>query len=131
MLLTTIVLSLSFPSISFFFTLSLFYSVIGAKYSFGIDAWSVASTIYELYTGKILFPGKSNNEMLKLMMELKGKMPHKMARKGMFREAHFDSSMNFLYHEVDKVTEKVWMIPSLTKWRNTHFISFVSSPSLS
>ena len=69
--------------------------------------WAVGCTIYELYTGKILFPGKSNNEMLKLMMEMKGKMPHKMARKGMFKDNHFDSSFNFLYTEVDKVTERV------------------------
>ena len=69
--------------------------------------WSVGATIYELYTGKILFPGKTNNEMLKLMMEVKGKMSHKMVRKGMFREAHFDSNFNFLYHEVDRVTQKV------------------------
>ena len=72
--------------------------------------WSVGTTIYELYTGKILFPGKSNNEMLKLMMELKGKMSHRMARKGMFRETHFDGSFNFLYREVDKVTQKVSVI---------------------
>ena len=82
-------------------------SVIGNKYDYGLDMWSVGCTIYELYTGKILFPGKSNNEMLKLMMELKGKMPHKMARKGMFKDRHFDPSFNFQYTEVDKVTERV------------------------
>ena len=81
--------------------------VIGNKYDYGLDMWSVGCTIYELYTGKILFPGKTNNEMLKVMMELKGKMPHKMARKGMFKDRHFDSSFNFLYTEVDKVTERV------------------------
>lgn len=69
--------------------------------------WSLGCTVYELYTGKILFAGKSNNEMLKLMMQLKGKMPHRMARKGMFHGRHFDDSFNFLYTEVDKVTEKV------------------------
>ena len=69
--------------------------------------WSVGATLYELYTGQILFPGRTNNEMLKLNMELKGKMSHKMVRKGMFRENHFDSSFNFLYHTVDKVTQKV------------------------
>ena len=81
--------------------------VIGCKYDYGIDMWSVGATLYELYTGQILFPGKTNNEMLKLNMELKGKMSHKMVRKGMFRENHFDSSFNFLYHTVDKVTQKV------------------------
>ena len=45
--------------------------------------------------------------MLKLMMELKGKMPHRMARKGLFREKHFDANFTFLYTEVDRVTERV------------------------
>ena len=82
-------------------------TVIGSKYDYSIDMWSVGCTIYELYTGKILFPGKSNNEMLKLMMEVKGKMPHRVAKRGMLKDQHFDSSFNFLYTEVDKVTEKV------------------------
>lgn len=69
--------------------------------------FSVGCTIYELYTGKILFPGTSNNEMLKFMMDLKGKIPNKVSRKGMFRDQHFDGNYNFLYHEVDKVTHRV------------------------
>ena len=81
--------------------------VIGCKYDYGIDMWAVACTLFELYSGKIMFPGKSNNEMLKLMMELKGKMPHRMARKGMFKDQHFDSNFNFLYSEIDRITEKV------------------------
>lgn len=42
--------------------------------------WSVGCTLYELYTGKILFPGKTNNHMLKLAMDLKGKMPNKVRK---------------------------------------------------
>ena len=83
------------------------FAVIGMGYDHGLDLWSSGCTIYELYTGKILLPGKSNNEMLKLMMDIKGKMPNKLIRKGMFREKHFDSNYNFLYHEVDKVTQRV------------------------
>lgn len=117
--------------------------------------WSVGCTLYELYTGKILFPGKTNNHMLKLAMDLKGKMPNKvmcrlfhlnaniesetfymslsllkklkikfiqdqirliivkcsqMIRKGLFKDQHFDQNLNFLYTEVDKVTERVSII---------------------
>ncbi|XP_051872623.1 pre-mRNA processing factor 4Bb [Pristis pectinata] len=80
--------------------------IIGKIYDYAIDLWSVGCTLYELYTGKILFPGKTNNHMLKLMMDLKGKMPNKMIRKGVFKDQHFDQNLNFMYIEVDKVTER-------------------------
>ena len=54
-----------------------------------------------------MFPGKTNNEMLKYMMDVKGKMPNKMIRKGMFKHQHFDENCNFLFVEVDKVTQRV------------------------
>ncbi|XP_059357652.1 serine/threonine-protein kinase PRP4 homolog [Carassius carassius] len=80
--------------------------IIGKSYDYGIDMWSVGCTLYELYTGKILFPGKTNNHMLKLAMDLKGKLPNKMIRKGLFKDQHFDQNLNFLYTEFDKVTER-------------------------
>eukprot|EP00955_Chlamydomonas_euryale_P072375 361381-Chlamydomonas_euryale.AAC.1 len=45
--------------------------ILGLKYDFGMDMWSIGCVVYELYTGRILFPGHSNNEMLKFMMETK------------------------------------------------------------
>ena len=94
--------------------------ILGLKYDFAIDLWSVGTTIYELYTGKIMFPGKSNNEMLKYFMELKGKIPNKLIRKGQFRAQHFDDSCNFLSHETDKVTQKdkVTVMPNVNKSRS-------------
>lgn len=83
------------------------FAVLGMQYDFSIDLWSVAVTIYELYTGRVMFPGKSNNEMLKLMMDLRGKVPNRIIRKGLLKDKHFDRDCNFLYHEVDKVTERV------------------------
>lgn len=80
--------------------------ILGIPYEYGIDMWSAGCTIYELYTGKILFSGKSNNQMLKFFMDVKGKFPNKVIRRGAFREQHFDSNCNFLYHEIDKVTER-------------------------
>ncbi|CAL4061738.1 unnamed protein product, partial [Meganyctiphanes norvegica] len=80
--------------------------ILGMTYDFGIDLWSAACTIFELYTGKIMFPGKTNNQMLKLFMDLKGKMPNKLIRKGAFKDQHFDNSCNFLYKDIDRVTER-------------------------
>lgn len=54
-----------------------------------------------------MFPGKSNNQMLKYMMDLRGKPPNKVIRKSFFKDQHFDQNLNFLYHEVDKVTDLV------------------------
>ncbi|XP_055688282.1 serine/threonine-protein kinase PRP4 homolog [Lutzomyia longipalpis] len=80
--------------------------ILGIPYDYGIDMWSAGCTIYELYTGKILFSGKSNNQMLKFFMDLKGKFPNKVIRRGQFRDQHFDQNCNFLYHEIDKITER-------------------------
>ena len=76
------------------------------NYDYGIDMWSTACTIFELYTGKIMFAGNSNNQMLKLFMDFKGKLSNKLIRKFAFKDQHFDSSLNFLYRQVDKLTEK-------------------------
>lgn len=94
--------------------------ILGLRYDTPIDLWSVGATIYELYTGKIMFPGHSNNQMLKLFMELKGKIPNKIIRKGQFRSQHFDDSCNFLSHETDKVTQrdKVTVMPVVNKSRS-------------
>lgn len=81
--------------------------ILGMTYDYGIDMWSAGCTIFELYTGKILFSGKSNNQMLKFFMDLKGKIPNKVIRKGQFKDLHFDANFNFLSHEIDKITERV------------------------
>ncbi|XP_027225993.1 serine/threonine-protein kinase PRP4 homolog isoform X1 [Penaeus vannamei] len=94
--------------------------ILGMTYDFGIDLWSAACTIYELYTGKIMFPGKTNNQMLKLFMDLKGKMPNKVIRKGAFKDQHFDGACNFLYRDMDKVTEreKIVVMATINPTRN-------------
>jgi hypothetical protein len=38
----------------------------------------VGVCLFEIFTGHVMFPGRSNNEMLKLMMEVKGKVPNKV-----------------------------------------------------
>lgn len=81
--------------------------ILGLPYDHGIDMWSTACTMYELSTAKIMFSGYSNNQMLKYFMELKGRFANKLIKKAHFKEKHFDANFNFLYQEVDKVTERV------------------------
>lgn len=79
--------------------------MLGLNYDYGIDIWSVGCTLYELFTGKILFPGRNNNQMLKHIMELKGRFPNKLLRKAQFTTEHFDGDYAFLSHEIDKVSK--------------------------
>ncbi|ORY52353.1 kinase-like protein [Rhizoclosmatium globosum] len=69
--------------------------ILGLQYDFSMDMWSIACTLYELYTGKILFPGRSNNHMLKVIQE-----------KGSIHKHAFDDNFQFLSVESDKVTGK-------------------------
>ncbi|KAK1645024.1 hypothetical protein QYE76_062829 [Lolium multiflorum] len=69
--------------------------ILGLPYDHALDMWSVGCCLFELYTGKILFPGGTNNGMLWLHMELKGPFPKKMLRKGAFTSQHFDHELNF------------------------------------
>lgn len=103
--------------------------ILGVTYDHGIDMWSTACTIFELSTGKIMFSGKSNNEMLKYFMDLKGKIPNKIIKKGFFKEQHFDSNCNFMYHELDKITERVSLITVYTYYFSTNLRSWGSCAS--
>ena len=84
-----------------------FPAVLGHHYDYAIDMWSIGCTLFELYTGQVLFAGRSNNHMVKLFMDFKGKPPNKYVRKGAFKDKHFDDEFNLLFVDVDKITQKV------------------------
>ena len=73
-----------------------------------------------------MFAGQTNNHMLKLFMDLKGKIPNKIIRKGQFKDIHFDSNCCFLYHDIDRVTqrEKVVQMPVVNKVSHVYLIYF-------
>ncbi|KAF7854186.1 hypothetical protein EAF04_010483 [Stromatinia cepivora] len=80
--------------------------ILAMKYDFAIDVWSIGCTLYELYTGKILFTGRSNNQMLRSIMDCRGKFSVKMLKKADFAGVHFDDMLNFRSVEADKLTGK-------------------------
>ena len=51
--------------------------MLGLQYDRMVDLWSVGACLYELFTGHVMFPGRTNNEMLKLHMDLKGRLNNK------------------------------------------------------
>ena len=78
--------------------------------------WSVGTVLYELFTGHVMFPGRSNNDMLRLMMLTKGRFPNKMIKSHikayelLHIDAHFISDltveMKFKQYEKDPVSGK-------------------------
>eukprot|EP00003_Mantamonas_plastica_P015687 TRINITY_DN2645_c1_g3_i1.p1 TRINITY_DN2645_c1_g3~~TRINITY_DN2645_c1_g3_i1.p1 ORF type:complete len:622 (-),score=252.31 TRINITY_DN2645_c1_g3_i1:40-1905(-) len=77
--------------------------IIGMRYDCALDMWSLGCCIFELFTGKICFPGKTNNEMLRLFQETKGKFPKHMLKKGELSNDHFDGNY-FLRHTQDTIS---------------------------
>lgn len=80
--------------------------ILGMRPDFAMDMWSIGCTLYELYTGKIMFAGRNNNQMLKAMMECRGKFSIKMLKKAEYAGAHFEDSGVFRSQEKDKITGK-------------------------
>ncbi|RHY35407.1 hypothetical protein DYB32_000120 [Aphanomyces invadans] len=85
--------------------------ILGLPYDFAVDMWSLGCCLYEMFTGKVMFPGQTNNEMLKLFMELKGRFPTKLMRRHrqvyqekFLMEPHFDDGLRFCSREIDRVT---------------------------
>ncbi|RXW19894.1 hypothetical protein EST38_g5960 [Candolleomyces aberdarensis] len=78
--------------------------ILGVPYDPSLDIWSIGCTLYELYTGKILFPGRSNSHMLLLMMEVKGRFNSKMIKRAKFGDKYFDSLGNLLPSALDDGT---------------------------
>jgi len=64
--------------------------ILGLPYDGGLDVWSVGCTLFELYTGQILFPGRNNAQMMQLVTELRGRFNSKVLRRAPFAAKYFD-----------------------------------------
>ncbi|KAJ2617347.1 U4/U6 small nuclear ribonucleoprotein prp4 [Coemansia sp. RSA 1804] len=81
--------------------------VLGMQYNCAIDMWSLGATLFELYTGKIMFPGHNNNHMLQLMMETRGHFPNRLLRRGQFWQQHFEDNGGNMLDFVSRTTDKL------------------------
>ncbi|CAJ1395141.1 unnamed protein product [Effrenium voratum] len=70
--------------------------ILGLDYSFPIDMWSAAATLFELATSAVLFQGETNNEMLHEMMKVCGPFPLPLVTCGSFCSKHFGANGDFL-----------------------------------
>lgn len=55
--------------------------ILGLEYDRRVDLWSTAVSLGELFTGTVLFPGDTNNDMLVRFMDAMGPISYKMAKR--------------------------------------------------
>ena len=51
---------------------------MGIQYDHAVDMWSLGCIVYELITGKPLFPARDENELLEFFILTVGRVPEKM-----------------------------------------------------
>lgn len=88
--------------------------ILGLTPTIGIDLWSLAVSVAELFLGNVLFRGKSNNDMLYVFMQHLGPFSNRMVRQHMVQlgklptlARHFQTqgpNFEFLQQTVDTVT---------------------------
>eukprot|EP00471_Norrisiella_sphaerica_P012036 CAMPEP_0184504548 /NCGR_PEP_ID=MMETSP0113_2-20130426/52524_1 /TAXON_ID=91329 /ORGANISM="Norrisiella sphaerica, Strain BC52" /LENGTH=501 /DNA_ID=CAMNT_0026894199 /DNA_START=334 /DNA_END=1836 /DNA_ORIENTATION=- len=80
--------------------------ILGMKYDCAIDMWGLGCTIFELFSGRPLFRGKDNHEMLHLFCKFRGRLPRKLLRKGEYASRHFDDEGRIAEYYKDPISKK-------------------------
>jgi len=75
--------------------------ILACEYSFPVDMWALGCTLFEIFCGRTLLKSKTNNDHLKKIMELRGKVPGKVIKKGAVWQTHFTDTLDFKHHVED------------------------------
>ncbi|KAF4658106.1 Serine/threonine-protein kinase PRP4 [Perkinsus chesapeaki] len=81
------------------------------SYTYAIDMWAIGCTIFELWTGKILFQGRNNNDMLKQIQDVKGKFAKSQIRSSKFAKTrgHFNEDGDFQWQQRNGAVKSIAM----------------------
>jgi len=80
--------------------------ILGCEYTQAVDTWALGCTLYELFTGRTLLTSKTNNDHLRKTMELRGKIPIKVIKKGVVWKNHFTEDLDFKHEGEDEGTKQ-------------------------
>ena len=73
--------------------------VLGNRYDTPVDIWSLGCIVYELITGRPLFPAKDENELIEYFMATLGDMPQDMYVNCKKYKQFYKSATSFLGYE--------------------------------
>ena len=73
--------------------------ILGCKYDYKIDVWSLGCVIAELYTGRQLFPDRSLSGVLGKIVSLRGAIPQWMIDHGKLVDKYFTKDNLLLYDD--------------------------------
>ena len=73
--------------------------ILGCQLDQKADVWSVGVSIFELFTGKLLFDGRSNSEVLKQIVLLRGRIPQKLIKRSQAANKYFSENSNEMYYQ--------------------------------